>query len=392
MALPLRYSIGNLLARRTRTALTLGVVAVVVLATTLLLSLVSSLRRTLVTTGAPDNLIIMRKGATNDGSSAVPLEAYQTLRYFEGVAKGSNGEPLVSPELVVQPFFLRRDGGRENVLVRGVEPVALAVHDSVQIVEGRMFNPSSGEVIVGSGVAGRYAGAVVGEELKFGRGTWKVVGRFDSSGDSFESEVWADVRELARDAKRPLPYSGLRMRAAPGADIDALARRIGDEPRWALEAQRETEYYAEQSKSADALYLIVIGLAVLSGIGAICGATNTLYASVQARTAEIGTLRALGFSRRAILSAFLIESLLMAGAGFVVGGALAAVLAAGISSALGGVGFTAVTFTTNVIDLRVSAFDLAWAAALSLAIGLIGGWFPALRAARLRPVEALRRA
>ena len=392
MALPLRYSLGNLLARRTRTALTLGVVAVVVLATTLLLALVSSLRRTLISTGSPDNLIVLRKGATNDGSSALPLDAYQALRYFEGIARGADGEPLVSPELVVQPFFRTRDGGRENVLVRGVEPVALAVHDSVRIVEGRMFNPSSGEVIVGDGVAGRYEGAAVGEQIRFGRGTWQVVGRFASGGDSLESEVWVDVRELARDAKRPLPYSGLRVRAAPGADLDALARRIGDEPRWALEAERETAYYAEQSKSADALYLIVIGLAVLSGIGAICGATNTLYASVQARTAEIGTLRALGFSRGAILSAFLIESLLMASAGFAIGGLFAWGLAAAISSSLGGVGFAAATFTTSVIDLHVGFLDLCWAALLSLVIGLVGGWFPALRAARLRPMEALRRA
>lgn len=392
MALPLRYSVGNLLARRTRTALTLGVIALVVLATTLLLSLVSSLRRTLVSTGSPHNLIVLRKGATNDGSSALPLDAYQTVRYFEGIARGADGEPLVSPELVVQPFFLRRDGGRENVLVRGVEPVALAVHDSVRLVEGRMFQPSSGEAIVGQGVAGRYRGASVGEELRFGRGTWKVVGRFESGGDSLESEVWVDVRELARDAKRPLPYSGLRLRAQPGADLDALARRIDDEPRWALEASRETDYYAEQSESADSLYLIVVGLALLSGIGAICGATNTLYASVQSRTAEIGTLRAIGFGSGAILGSFLIESLLIAAGGFALGAALAAGLAIAISSALGGVGFGATTFTTNVIELRVGAVDLAWAALLSGVIGVVGGWFPALRAARLRPVEALRRA
>jgi putative ABC transport system permease protein len=182
------------------------------------------------------------------------------------------------------------------------------------------------------------------------------------------------------------------VRGAPGTDLDALSRRIDDESRWAMEAQRETDYYAEQSKSANVIYWIVVLVAVFAGAGAIFGATNTLYASVQARTAEIGTLRALGFSRGSILSAFLIESMLMAGAGFAIGGALAWVLATVISRSLGGVGFSAVTFTTNVIDLRVGVFDLCWAALLSALIGVVGGWFPAVRAARLRPVEALRRA
>ena len=390
--LPLRYALGNLAARRTRTLLTVAVIALVVIATTLFGSLVSSLRRTLVGTGNERNLIVLRKGATNDGSSVIPLEAFQSLRFFDGVARDAAGNPLASPELVVQPFFRTASGGRENVLVRGVEAVALQVHDEVAIVEGRMFQPSSGEAIVGSGVAGRYVGARVGDTLDFGRGHWKVVGRFDSGGSSFESEVWVDVRDLAADAKRSIPYSGLRLRAADGADIDALSRRINDDPRYALEASLEPAYYEKQAESANALYFIVVGLAVLAGIGATFGATNTLYAAVQSRRAEIGTLRALGFSRMSIVVSFLIESLVIAFGGFVIGAALAALLGRLVSWWLGGIAFGAATFTTSVIQLRVGASDLVTAFALALAIGLVGGLAPAARAARLRPIEALRRA
>jgi putative ABC transport system permease protein len=393
VALPLSYSVRSLLARRLRTALTVGVIALVVVATTLFLGLISSLQRTLRTTGSPRNLIVMRKGSSNDGSSQLPLEALQNIRFFEGIAHDAAGNPMISPELIVQPFFRRRDGGRENVLVRGVEPAsALAVHDEVRITEGRIFEPSSGEALVGRGVAGRYQGARLGETLDFGRGRWKVVGIFESGGNSFESEVWVDVRELANDAKRPFPYSSFRLSAAPGADVDALARRIGDDPRHALEAQPETAYYAKQAESANTLYVLVVGLAMLAGIGAVFGATNTLYAAVQARTAEIGTLRAIGFSRAAILTGFLVESLLTALLGFVVGGTLAWGLGVLVSWVLGGVGFAAATFTTSVIELRVGVGDLAAALVLSLAVGLLGGFFPARRAAALRPVEALRKA
>jgi putative ABC transport system permease protein len=390
--LPLRYPLGNLVARRLRTGLTVGVIALVVLATTLFAGLVSSLQRTLVTTGHPRNLVILRKGATNDGSSAVTLEAYQAIRFFEGIERDPEGNPLVSPELVVQPFFNQADGGRENVLVRGVEPIALAVHPDVKIVEGRMFEPSTGEVIIGRNVEGRYLGAELGSPLEFGRHTWQVVGIFESGGTSLESEVWADVRQLGDDAKRPVPYSGLRARVAAGADMEALARRIDDDSRYALEATPERDYYAKQAESSKVLYYIVIALAVLAGTGASFGATNTLYAAVQARTSEIGTLRALGFSRGTILLSFLIESLVVALLGFACGAALAAISGRVISWLLGGVAFASPTFTTNVVQLRVGAMDLAIALALSLFIGLVGGIFPALRASRLRPVEALRKA
>lgn len=393
MPLPLRYSIGSLLARRVRTGLTVGVIALTVLATTLFGGLVSSMQRTLSSTGDPRNLIVMRKGATNDGSSAVTLEAFQAIRFFEGVARDATGQPLASPELVVQPFFRTRSGSaRENVLVRGVEAIALEVHRDLRIVEGRMLNASSGEALVGRGVAGRYQGAELGSQLEFGRGTWKVVGVFEAKGSSLESEVWVDARELAKDAKRPVPYSGLRLRVADGADLDALARRITDDPRFALEATRETDYYAKQAESADTFMLIVVGLAVLAGIGAAFGAVNTLYASVQARRAEIGTLRAIGFSRSAILLAFLFESLALALVGFAVGTGLAAIAGRVLSALLGGIGFGVNTFSTSVIEISVGLSDCAIALVLSLAIGILGGYFPAVRAARMRPVEALRKA
>jgi ABC-type lipoprotein release transport system permease subunit len=391
VALPLSYPLRNLAHRRLRTALTVAVVALVVIATTLFLGLVSSMRRTLATTGSPDNLVVLRKGSDNDGSSVIPLEAYQALRFFDGVAKDAKGEPLASPELVVQPFFKTEDGGRENVLVRGVEAPALGVHDEVRIAEGRMFEPSQGEAVIGRGVASRYRGAQLGQELRFGRRTWKIVGVLESGGSSFESEVWVDARDLAADAKREIPYSGLRLKVAPGADRDALMRRIEDDPRWTLGAKPETEYYAKQAESANVFYVLVVGLAVLAGIGAVFGATNTMYAAVQARIAEIGTLRALGFSRGSVLQAFLVESIALAAVGLLAGVAIAVPLAFAVSQALGGIGFGISTFSTSVITLRIGPFDVAVAAGLALAIGLGGGLAPAWRAAKLRPVEALRK-
>jgi ABC-type antimicrobial peptide transport system permease subunit len=392
MALPFSYSWRSLIARGTRTAFTVAVIALVVVATTLFWSLIGSLKRTLVSSGSAENLVVMRKGATNDGSSQLSLESLQAIRFFEGIARDAQGNPMISPELVVQPFFATSEGGRENVLVRGVEPMALLVHDEVKLSEGRMFNASSGEAVVGRGVSRRYAGASLGSKLKFGRGTWTVVGILESGGSSFESEVWVDARELASDAKRNLPYSGFRVRVAPGADMDALARRIGDDPRFALEATREIDYYESLSSSANTLYIIVIGLAVLAGIGAVFGATNTMYAAVQSRTSEIGTLRALGFSRAAILISFLSESVMTALFAFVVGAVGGWALGLLISWWLGGIAFGAATFTTNVIQLRVAPSDLVMPLALSVLIGVFGGLAPAARAARMRPVDALRKA
>jgi putative ABC transport system permease protein len=254
-----------------------------------------------------------------------------------------------------------------------------------------MLRPSSSEAVVGKGVVGRYRGASLGSELEFGRGRWKVVGIMEAEGSSFESEVWVDVRELAADAKRTWPFSGVRIRADSDAELAMLEQRIDDDPRYALEAERETEYYVKQSRSANTLYALVIGIAVLSGIGAGFGAANTMYAAVQARTAEIGTLRALGFSRATILTAFQAEALLLSLVGFAIGACASLILAEILQLVMGGIAFGASTFTTNVITLEVSGGDLLGALALTAVIGMGAGFGPAWRAARMRPIEALRR-
>jgi putative ABC transport system permease protein len=392
VALPLSYPWRNLVARPLRTFLTASVIALVVVACSLLLGLLSSLERTLVQSGDPLNLVVLRKGSTNDGASQISREAYQAIRFLDGIARDPAGDPLVSPQLVVQPFLYKPDGGRENVLVRGVDERALRVHPRVRITQGRMFAPSAGEVVIGRAIVGRYEGAQLGREMRFGRSRWLVLGILDAGGSSFESEVWADVDELARDARRSMPYSGIRLRARSETALQQLAHRIDDDPRYALEATRETTYYADQAESSDALYILVVGIAVLAGLGAGFGAANTLYASVAARTREVGTLRALGFSRGAILAAFEVEALLLGATGFVLGAALSLALAAGLERWLGGVAFGAATFTTNIVAVRIAPRDLALAFGLALAIGGLGGVGPAWRAARLRPIEALRRA
>src|SRR5215470_17266942 len=185
MALPLGYNIRNLFVRRWTSAFTAGGIALVVAVTMLLAALVGGLQHMLVATGEPDNLIVVRKGATNDGSSFLPRDVAPAVSMLDGIQRGPDGLPLASPEIVNQPFLRTRDGGRENVLVRGVAPVAFDVHRGVRLVSGRMFAPKLGEVVVGSGVVSRYAGAGIGRTLEFGRRPWTVVGIFDSGGTAF---------------------------------------------------------------------------------------------------------------------------------------------------------------------------------------------------------------
>jgi putative ABC transport system permease protein len=391
VAVPFAYSARSLLVRRWTSIFTAGGIGLVVAVTMLLAGLVGGLQRMLVGTGDADNLIILRKGATNDGSSFLPREAALLVRTMPGIATGDDGRPLLSAEVVNQPFIRTRDGNRENVLVRGVEPTAFVVHRGIRFIEGRMFQAKLGEVVVGKGVAGRHAGAHVGGSLEFGRRSWTVVGIFDAGGTAFDSEIWADVSDVQDDARRP-GYSGLRVRIAPGVDHRALIDRIAKEPRFTLEAKPEPTYYSEQADAANSLYVLVVSLAIIMAVGATFGALNTMYASVAGRTAEIGTLRALGFSRVAILASFLSESLLLALGGFV-GGVLLGLAAMWlVNTAMSGVAFAMMTFSVATILLEPSATGVGMGFGLAAAIGFLGGLAPAWHAAHLRVVDALHRA
>jgi len=388
--LPLRYSVRSVWERRSRSALTIGVIALVVVAVGLLSGLVSSLRASLAGAGSPQNLIVLRKGASSDGASALPLEVFQTVRFFEGIARGANGEPLVSPEVVVSAAAESRRGPATGVTVRGVEAAAFELRPELRIVAGRALRASSGEALIGRAAWAKYRDTEPGAKLALGNSTWTVVGRFEANGSALESEIWVDAHELANDAKRSVPYSSLRVRLAEGTDAAALVRRIEADPRFVLQATRESEYYAKQAARADALYVVVGALALLAGIGAAFGATNTLYAAVQARTREIGTLRALGFSRASIAGAFVLESIWVALAGFALGALLAYAAALAIGAWIGDVSSLGMSGSTAVV-LRIGARDLGFAFALALSIGLFGALLPALRAARLRPIDALRK-
>ncbi|MFZ0887509.1 MAG: ABC transporter permease [Candidatus Binataceae bacterium] len=386
MAIPLKYNLRNLTVRRVSTAMTAGGIALVVAVFVIVMAMVSGLRVTITETGSPDNLVVLRKGATTETYSAVSVDQFNAMKFLPAIRRDADGNSYASPELPVQVLFERVGGGRENIVVRGVLPVALKVHERVRIVEGRMFNPSVNEVIVGRGLSGRYRDCTLGSSLRFGRGTWKVVGIFEAGGSSFESEVWADLHDMQADTRRGDYYACVRLKAAPGADQAALITRLEDDPRISLEAVTEQDYYKEQSAAANQLRALGLVVAAIMGIGAVFGAMNTMYAAVAARVSEIGTLRALGFEPGAVLISFLIESLLLAiGAGLI--GVVLALPINGISTTFGNF----LTFSTLAFNFRVTPAIIGEAMLFAAAMGLAGGYLPARQAMKMSVVDALRR-
>ncbi|HYL59444.1 MAG TPA: ABC transporter permease [Candidatus Acidoferrales bacterium] len=385
MAIPLKYNIRSLLVRRISTAMTGGGIALVVAVFVIVMALVAGLRSAISDTGSPDNIIVLRRGSTTETYSQIQLAQFDAMKFLPQIRREPNGDVDASPELPVQALMERIGGGRDNIVIRGVTPAALKVHDKVKIVEGRMFNPSVNEVIVGKGLVGNYKNCTLGSTLRFGRGNWKVVGIMTADGGSFESEVWGDIHNVQDDAQRGAYYADVRLKLAPGADGEALAKRLADDPQINLQGQTEVEYYKDQAVVANQMRTLGMIVAVIMAIGAIFGAMNTMYAAVSTRTTEIGTLRALGFAPSAVMASFLLESTVLAIAGGLLG-VLLALPINGISTTFGNF----MTFSTLAFSFRVTFAIVIEALIFAAVMGFVGGWLPARQAMKMAVVDALR--
>jgi putative ABC transport system permease protein len=388
MKIPLSYVLRNLWARSLTTALTAGGMALVVFVFAAVLMLDAGLRKTLVSTGSLDNAVILRPASQTEIQSVVYRDQASLLETVPEVARGEDGAPLVSKETVVLIAIPKRGSSKPaNLVVRGMPAMGIRLRPQVHIVDGRMFRPGASEVVVGRAIADGFDGTGIGEKLRFAGRDWTIVGTFDAARTAFESEIWGDVDQMLQAFRRSA-YSSVLLRLASADDFEPFKARIAADQRLIVEVFREPLYYQDQSKSLSTfISYLGVSLSAIFSIGAILGAMITMYASVANRTGEIGTLRALGFRRSNILAAFLAESLLLS----LVGGLAGLVLASFLQA------FTITTMNWQSFSQLAFGFDLtpaivAQTLAFALFMGLVGGFLPSVRAARLEIVDSLRAA
>jgi putative ABC transport system permease protein len=388
MAIPLNYIARNLVARRLTTTLTAGGMALVVYVFATVLMLSAGLQKTLVATGQDDNVVVIRRSSQTEVQSGFGRLQAGIVESLPQIALAADGRPLVSREEVVLISLPKRATGKAaNVVIRGVTPAGLTLRPQVALVEGRMFRPGTAEVIAGRAIADGFQGAGLGETLRFASRDWTVVGVFDAGHTAFDSEIWGDAEQMLQ-AFRRTGYSSMLFRLNDPGEFDAAKAAIESDPRLTLEAKRERRFYAEQSEALSK-FISYLGtsISIIFSIGAVIGAAITMYASVASRTGEIGTLRALGFSRGAILAAFLGEALLLGLVGGIVGLLLASVMQVTSISTTNFQTFAEIAFSFTLTPGIVIASLI-----FSLAMGFIGGFLPAARAARMKIVDALRAA
>ncbi|MBS0448812.1 MAG: ABC transporter permease [Proteobacteria bacterium] len=385
---PLSYVVRNLWVRRATALLTVGGMALVVYVFATVLMMSAGIRATLVVTGQPDNVVVLRRGSVAEINSAVDRAQAAAIAELPGIATDREARPLLSREPVVLNTLPKRSSGvASNVTVRGTSDIGLELRPAVRIVEGRMFRPGTSEIIAGRAVAAGFRGASLGDRMRLAGRDWTVVGVFDSGGSGFDSEIWGDAEQMMQ-AFRRTAFSTIVFRLADADRFEAARERLESDPRLTVQAKRESRFYAEQSEVlANFISLLGMALSAIFSIGAIVGAMITMFAAVAARTGEIGTLRALGFRRRAVLMAFLLESLLLSLAAGAIGLAASSFMQAVNLSTTNFQTFAELAFRftlTPLIALQTIAF--------ALVMGLLGGFIPAWRAASLQIVDCMRAA
>ncbi|MGH9682436.1 MAG: ABC transporter permease [Candidatus Acidiferrales bacterium] len=387
MAIPIAYNLRSVRARWVSTIVAVLGIAGTVGVFIAMLALARGFHATLVSSGSPDNVIIRRAGATGEIDSIMALDQVRVIQDEPGIAH-ENGQPLISPEVVVIAAFpLKSTGTDANAQVRGVSPDVLKVRTNIHIAKGRFFQPGLAELVVGKNAASSYEGFNLGDTVRFGGGTWKIVGVFDAGGSAFDSEIWCDSRVLDQIYKRPENiFQSLTVRLTSPAAFTQLKDALSADPRLTVQADREIDYYAKQSQLLTTL-ITVLGsiVAFIMGIGAVFGALNTMYSAVSERSREIATMRAIGFGSGSVILSFVFEALLIAFIGGVVGCIVVLPLNGVTTGTLNWQTFSHLAFAFRVTPLLLGIGIL-----FALLMGLIGGVPPAIRAAR-RPVAiALR--
>jgi len=386
--LPWRYIARNLWVRRFTTVLTAGGMALVVFVFATVLMMSQGIEATLVATGRPDNVMVLRKGAGAEINSGILRAQARVIESLPQVALDGQGRKRVSKEPVVLISLPKRVSGKpSNVTVRGTSLMGMQLRPQVRIAAGRMFRPGTSEIITGRSVARGFVGAGLGETLRFAGRTWTVVGNFDADRTAFDSEIWGDNEQMMQAFRRNA-YSSVVFKLAQAKGFEAVKKRLEADPRLLLEAKPEVQFYTDQSEALSTfIRLLGLFLSFIFSIGAVVGAMITMFASVAARVGEIGTLRALGFRRSAVLLAFLGEALLLS----LLGGAMGLFAASWMQTVnISTVNFQ--TFSELAFQFQMTP-AIAWQTLLFAAgMGVVGGFIPAWRAASLNIVDGLRQA
>jgi len=382
-----KFGLLSLPQRRGSVAATVIGIAGVVAVLVGVLSIAAGFRHAMAASGSPDGAIILRSGADSEMVSGFGRDETRVIADTPGIARTAQG-PLASAELFVIIDLPKRSTATDaNVPLRGVEPAALLVRDHLKIVRGRMFEWGKDEVIVGSGAAQEFAGLDIGSNLQVGRYQWPVVGIFSANGGAAESEIWTDAKVLQAAYHRGDSFQSMYVKLDSPGSFQGFKDSLTSNPQLNVQVTRQSDYYAQQSETMTRL-ITTLGflIAFLMAVGAVFGALNTMYSAVSARTREIATLRALGFGGGAVVVSLMLESLLLALVGGVIGGGLAYLAFNNFhTSTMNFQSFSQITFAFRVTP-QLLVRGVIWAAV----IGLIGGLFPAIRAARLPIASALR--
>ena len=382
-----KYHLRSVLVRWRSTLATILGLALVIAVFILVQSLAAGIEKSSSNTGDPRNLLVTRQGALAETTSVITRDQFNIIRYLPGVARDATNQPIASGDVLVIINLPRNNGtGNANVMLRGIAPTGRALRPQALLVEGRWFDPGKREAVASRRLAGRMANLQVGQKFKTGGVELTVVGIFDGQRSAFDSELWIDADEARSAFDRP-DYSSLLLRPESDEALLQLKKHLEGERRLKVKAVREVDYYKEQTRTAGPIKWLGNGLAIVMSIGALFAAMNTLYASVGARTREIGTLRVLGFRRRSILLGFLLEGAMLSGIGGVLGCLLALPMHGYSTGTLGWE-----TFSEVVFDFQITPILAAKGITFAIIVGLIGSFLPALRAARLPVIASLKAA